>query len=162
MRINKLAFRGWYYFRQGWGTYFAFIFAAVNTLVVTYYLAIKNIPSLESIFPTFFVYAGIIIIMGIPLLVIIGYIHFKKSAAFSSEQDVNAESNPFLFKLPPGYNVEVIFPVYLALTNYMIKWSKNEKLTNEEINEITELQKKINTLLKGGFVGNPKRNPSHV
>jgi len=25
-------FRGWFYFRMGWSTYFAFIFAAINTL----------------------------------------------------------------------------------------------------------------------------------
>ena len=162
MRMKKLAFRSWYYFRQGWSVYFAFIFAAVNTLVTTYYLAIKNIPSLEYIFPTFFIYAGTFMAIGIPLLVAIGYIHFKRSAAYSSEQDVTVESHPYNFKLIPGYNVEVIFPVYLALTNYMIKWSKNEKLTNEEINEITELQKKINILINGGFVGNPKRNPNSI
>jgi hypothetical protein len=162
MRAKKLAFRAWYYFRQGWGTYFAFIFAAVNTLVTTYYLAIQNVPSLKLVFPTFSIYVGVIMTIGIPLLVTIGYIHFKKSAAFSSEQDVNAESNPYLFKLPPGYNVEVIFPMYLVLTKYLVKWSKNEKLTNEEINEITELQKKINVLIKGGFVGNPTRKPSHI
>ena len=84
-------------------------------------------------------------------------VHFKKSAAFSSEQDVNAESNPYLFKLPPGYNVEVIFPMYLVLTKYLMKWSRDEKLTNEEINEIYELQKKINLLIDGGYVGNHPR-----
>jgi hypothetical protein len=154
---KKLGYRAWYYFRQGWSTYFAFIFAAVNTLVTTYYLAIQNVPSLRLIFPTFLIYVGIVASVGIPLLVFIGYVHFKKSAAFSSEQDVNAESNPYLFKLPPGYNVEVIFPMYLALTKYIIKWSKNEKLTDEEINEVSELQKKIDILIKGGFVGNQKR-----
>ena len=49
-------FRGWYYFRMGWSTYFAFIFAAVNTLTVTYYLAIEKVPTLMSIFPTFIQY----------------------------------------------------------------------------------------------------------
>lgn len=159
---KKLGFRAWYYFRQGWSTYFAFIFAAVNTLTVTYFLAIERAPMLKEIFPSFLIYSAVATAIGIPLLIGIGYFHFKKSAAFSSEQDVNAESNPYLFKLPPGYNVEVIFPTYLALTNYLIKWSKNEKLTTEEINEITELQKKIKILIKGGFVGSPKRRPSNI
>ena len=30
-------FRAWFYFRNGWSLYFAFIFAAINTLTVTYY-----------------------------------------------------------------------------------------------------------------------------
>ena len=38
---------------MGWGTYFAFIFAAINTLTVTYYLAIENYPVLKAIFPSF-------------------------------------------------------------------------------------------------------------
>ena len=162
MQLKKLIFRSWYYFRQGWSTYFAFIFAAINTLVTTYYLAIKNLPSLTQIFPTFLMYAGIISAIGIPLLVALGYIHFKKSAAFSSEQSVTAESHPYNFKLTPGYNIEVVFPLYLTMTNYMIKWSRNQKLTDEEINEITELQKKLNILIQGGFVGNPKRNPTDI
>lgn len=68
MRQN-IGFRGWFYFRQGWATYFAFIFAAVNTLVVTYYLAIENIPALKIIFPTFYVYFTFGVILGIPLLI---------------------------------------------------------------------------------------------
>ena len=47
MRENA-GFRAWFYFRQGWTTYFAFIFAAINTMVVTYYLAVENIPILQN------------------------------------------------------------------------------------------------------------------
>ena len=64
---QNIGFRGWFYFRQGWTTYFAFIFAAINTMVVTYYLAIENIPSLKTIFPTFYVYLAITTSTGIPL-----------------------------------------------------------------------------------------------
>ena len=70
-----LAFRAWFYFRQGWGTYFAFILAALNTMVTTYYLAIKDVPSLKVIFPSFTAYALILSIIGIPMLVIVGYVH---------------------------------------------------------------------------------------
>ena len=45
---KKSGFRGWYYFRQGWSLYFAFILAAINTLTVTYYLAIENLPFLKE------------------------------------------------------------------------------------------------------------------
>lgn len=39
----------------------------------------------------------------------------------------------------------------------ILKSSKNEKLTDEELNEITSLQNKIEILLKGGYVGKPAR-----
>ena len=54
MNKNNIGFRGWYYFRTGWTTYFAFILAAINTLTVTYFLAIENYPILKSIFPSNF------------------------------------------------------------------------------------------------------------
>ena len=64
---KNITFRFWYYFRMGWSTYFAFIFAAINTLTVTYYLAIENIPSLQNIFPSFLHYIVIVATIGIPL-----------------------------------------------------------------------------------------------
>lgn len=158
MRKN-LGFRGWLYFRYGWSTYFAFIFAAINTLTVTYYLAIKDIPVLKSVFPSFLDYLAIISVIGVPILIAIGYIHFKKSAAYSAETDIYAESNPYYYKLPPGYNIEVLFPLYRTLVNMLIKVANNEKLTEEELEKINELQKKIDILINGGHVGNPKRNP---
>lgn len=158
MRKN-IQFRAWFYFRQGWGTYFAFIFAAINTLVVTYYLAIREIPALLIIFPSFINYVLIVSAIGIPLLITIGYIHYKRSSAYASEVDIAIEANPYFYKLPPGYNIEVLFPLYYALTNLLIKLAKDEKLTDSELNQINELQKKIDTLIKGGYVGNPKRKP---
>ena len=79
MGKNNLMFRAWYYFRQGWSIYFAFIFAAINTLTVTYFLAIDNYPSLKSIFPSFEQYVVILVVIGVPLLVTVGYAHYKKT-----------------------------------------------------------------------------------
>ena len=87
-------FRAWFYFRQGWSTYFAFIFAAINTLTVTYYLAIENYPSLKTIFPSFEQYILIVVLIGIPLLVLVGYAHYKKTPSYRAEADVWVESNP--------------------------------------------------------------------
>ena len=75
-------FRGWYYFRQGWTVYFAFIMAAVNTLTVTYFLAIESYPVLQEIFPSFIHYILIVGAIGIPLLITIGYIHYTQTAIF--------------------------------------------------------------------------------
>lgn len=158
MKHKRLAFRGWFYFRMGWSTYFAFIFAAINTLVTTYYLAIKDVPALKVIFPSFLNYAGIITLIGIPLLVGIGYFHYKKSPAFTAEADIATEANPYYYKLAPGYTMEVVFPLYRTLTSMLLKIASNQKLTEAELKEITELQNKIDILVKGGHVGSPRRN----
>ena len=150
---KKLPFRTWFYFRQGWTTYFAFIFAAVNTLVTTYYLAIKNVPELISIFPTFIAYVLIVVSIGVPLLVVIGYIHYKKSSAYAAEADINVESYPYFYKLQPGWNQEVVFPLYAVLMQALVKISKNENLTDKEIEEIKSLNEKLDILIRGGYVG---------
>ena len=79
MLKNSIFFRAWYYFRMGWSTYFAFILAAINTLTVTYFLAIDNYPSLKSVFQSFEIYVTVIVIIGVPILIVIGYAHFKNN-----------------------------------------------------------------------------------
>ena len=157
---KQKTFRFWFYFRQGWGSYFAFIFAAVNTRVTTYYLAIRSIPSLVDIFPSFTYYSLTIASIGIPILILIGWIHFRRSLAFSSEMDIQYASNPYLYKAQPGWQMEVIFPLYLAMSKTMIKISNGDKLTEDEVNNLNLIQKKLEELLRGGHVG--KTAPSSL
>ena len=154
---KKEPFRAWFYFRQGWTAYFAFIFAAVNMLTVTFFLAIENYPSLGIIFPTFGHYILIAVSIGVPTLVLVGYIHYKRSKAFAAEADINIEANPYWYKIPPGWNKEVVFPLYLTMLNVMIKLSKNEKLSTDEIDKITDIQKSLSSLIDGGYVAKPNR-----
>jgi hypothetical protein len=151
MRENT-QFRLWFYFRMGWSTYFAFIFAAINTLVVTYFLAIEKIPILTEIFPSFLHYVLTLSIALIPLLVLIGWLHYRKTAAYGSEAEIQVETNPYIYKLPPGWNKEALFPTLLKMTEFMIKFSNNEKFDDKNIEELNELQKKLDFLIKGGKV----------
>ena len=80
---------------MGWSTYFAFIFAAINTLTVTYFLAIENYPILKEVFPTFVIYVVITTAIGIPLLTFIGYVHYKRTAARRAEVDIGYETNVY-------------------------------------------------------------------
>tara|TARA_Y100000996_G_scaffold80442_1_gene54936 strand:+ start:2263 stop:2739 length:477 start_codon:yes stop_codon:yes gene_type:complete len=153
---KKLIFRFWFYFRTGWTTYFAFLLGAINTLVVTYYLAIEKVPALLEIFPTFSHYVGIAAIIGIPLMATIGYLHYKKAPAYSSEVDVGIERNPYVFKLQPGWNQKVVFPMYRLLTIMLVKLSNNEKLSDDEMAEIKKILNDIEHLSKGGWINKPK------
>jgi len=138
---ENLSFRLWFYFRQGWATYFTFIFSAINTLTVTYYLAVDKYPLLKELFPSFVHYVLIMAAIAIPLLVIAGYIHYKKSSAFKAEADIYIEANPHMRRIL--VNTELLLPAYLQLTELMIKLSKNEKLTDKQIDELSKLQKEL-------------------
>ena len=135
------SFRSWFYFRTGWSVYFAFIFAAINTLVVTYYLAIENIPFLGEIFPTFTHYVVTAILVGVPFLITIGYIHFQRSQAFKAESDIRVESNPHHRRIL--FNTELLLEIVFRLNNLLLKKLNNEKLTEKEFNGIYMIQEKI-------------------
>ena len=135
---NSPSFRGWFYFRMGWATYFAFVFAAINTLTVTYFLAIERYPFLTTIFPTFIQYVIIVTAIGVPLLILIGYIHYKRTTAFKSETDVMVESNPYQRR--NIVNITILVELTMKLNEMMFKMAKNEKLTPKEIEEIEKLQ----------------------
>ena len=143
---ENFGFRSWFYFRMGWGTYFAFIFAATNTLTVTYYLAIERIPTLITIFPNFLQYILIISAIGVPLLIIVGYIHYKRTLAFKSEIDVTMESNPYQRR--NIVNITLILESIMKTNQLLLKLSKNEKLSETEIGEINskidEISKFVN------------------
>ena len=121
--------------------YFAFIFAAVNTLTVTYYLAIENYPFLKVIFPTFVDYIVITVAIGVPLLVGIGYAHFKRTKAYRSEAAIVAEANPFGRR--NIVNTEMILKLNFEIINMLIKSSNNQKLPSEEIEKIKEIQSEL-------------------
>ena len=142
---HNIGFRGWFYFRQGWSTYFAFIFAAINTMVVTYYLAVDNIPILKTVFPTFYIYLAITASLGIPLLILVGYAHQKKTASYKAEIDVHYESNPHALRT---YNdVELNLQLNLKLIDLLVtNYEKNDS-TNEELEELLKLKKEIETYL---------------
>ena len=143
---KNLTFRGWFYFRTGWATYFAFIVAAVNALTVTFFLAIEKYPSLGVIFPTFFHYVVIVVGIGVPLLIIVGYVHYKRSKSFRAEQDILIETSPHIRRILQ--NTEVLLPSYLKITELIIKLSDNRKLTDKELEEVSKLQKLLNEHIK--------------
>ena len=138
---KNTGFRGWFYFRQGWANYFTFIMAATNTLVVTYYLAIERYPFLVSIFPTFVQYVLVIVAIGIPLLVFVGYAHWKKTAARKAEVDIFYEVNPYIMRVL--VNTELMLKLNLKLSKLLVKSQKNETLSEDEIKELSDLQKEL-------------------
>jgi len=130
---------------MGWSTYFAFILAAINTLTVTYFLAVDNYPALKIIFPSFEIYVLILISIGVPLLIFIGYCHYKKTKAFRSEMDILVESNPFLRRTT--VNTDIILRFNVNLINLVLKLSK-DTISEDELNDMKKIQKEVTDLIK--------------
>lgn len=150
--------RAWYYFRLGYSTYLTFLLGYVSTLITVYYLAIKNVPDLLTLFPRFVPFAVLATVIGVPLSVVIGWAHLKRSAAYSSELDIGVEANPYYYKLPSGYWLEVFSPVYLELLVLLKKSLESNGLLDEESKtRISNLEQNLRVLNQGGMVGTPRR-----
>ena len=147
-------FRAWFYFRNGWSLYFAFIFAAINTLTVTYYLAIDKIPFLLDIFPTFAYYIGGTVAIGVPLLVLIGFVHFKKSPAFRSDATIGFETNPFVRR--NLINSEINLELTLMMLDILSKLSNNAKLNDDELNKIQDSKNILSDFIDKRSIKNNK------
>jgi hypothetical protein len=139
-------FRYWFYFRIGWSQYFAFIFAAINTLTVTYFLAVDNYPILQSIFPTFIHYIAMVILIGFPMLLLIGYSHFKRTEGFKAEADVSMESNPHMKRILT--NSEKMLELNFQITELLLKIGNKGKIEDEEMKNIENLQKELREYIK--------------
>ena len=139
---------------MGWSTYFAFIFAAINTLTVTYFLAIENYPFLKEIFPSFVHYVIIISLVGVPILISIGYTHFKKSPSFRAESAVRVESDPW--ELRDVVNSEYNLVLSLKILQMLNKISEKEKSNLSELEESQKLEKELREFLKNRTGDNKK------
>jgi hypothetical protein len=152
VKKQNVIFRLWYYFRNGWSTYFAFIFAAINTLTVTYYLAIEKYPTLQALFPNFGQYVFVISAVGIPILVLIGYAHFKRSQAFKSEADIALEVNPYHARII--VNSELNLKINTLLLNLIKKTSLSDSLSDEEKKQIDDFNIELEKLTKNRTLAN--------
>ena len=142
---NDIISRSWYYFRIGWSTYFAFIFAAINTLTVTFYLAIQNYPSLKAIFPSFEIYVLLIVSIGIPILIAVGYVHYKRSKARKAEVDILVETNPYIMRTL--VNTDIVLILTLKLTE-ILKSVDDDNIPKESLDELTKIQNELEKFIK--------------
>lgn len=148
MTNSKLLYRIWYYFRIGYSTYLTFPLSFVTTLVTLYYLAVTNITVLSEIFPHFLFFAIFATVAGIPLAVLIGWGHMKRSDAFKQEVAIGTESNPYNFRVTPGKEEKVYLPMNILMMKATKRHLMNE-LTSEERRIWDELTEKLESMLRG-------------
>ena len=150
--------RLWYYFRIGYATYLTFVLGVANTLIVVWYLAIREIPAVENFFGHFIPFAIAVTLVGTPLSVLIGWAHIKRSPAWTSELDIGVEANPWNFKLPPGWWQQAFAPTYLEILLELKRLLSAQGLFSEEDKTRVEgLENKLKRLIDGGSIGTPRR-----
>jgi hypothetical protein len=160
MKLSKLIFRSWYYFRIGYGTYVAFPLGFASTMIVIYELALKDVPSIDQYFPHLYIFGIVALLVLIPISIYAGLYHIKRTGAYSAEASVLTESNPYMYKAIPGKEREVFLPLLMLTAKGLAKVLKQQhSMSPEEQKEFESVLEKANTLLEGASVGLPRDKP---
>lgn len=156
-RLEETFFRAWFYFQKGYSTYLTFLLGIVSFISTTYYLTIGNIPYFGNMFPTLVSYVLVLLIFLPPIAIGIGWIHMKKTLAFTSQTLVSVESNPYTYKIRPGVTKEVVGPLYLMSVHvWRAILSKEGILTPELDEELNRMEDALKRYVGGEYIGAPK------
>ena len=91
-----------------------------------------------------FFHVAIVVTIGIPLLVTVGYVHYKRSPSFRAEATINLESNPFTRRVL--VNSELTLKLNTKLMELILKISQGEKVSNEDILAASKIKEELEKL----------------
>jgi hypothetical protein len=151
MNFERIIFRSWFYLRIGYGTYIAFLIGFLSNIIVIYKLAIAD-TSLVSLFPHLTEFTALAIVVASPISVIIGLFHMRRTAAYAADASVSTEANPYVYKVTPGKEREVLVPLSIMTARILLKLA-GDKLTAEEKQELEGVLAKGDKLLEGQSIG---------
>ena len=82
----------------------------------------------------------------------------KRTLAYPTQVAITVESNPYNYKIRPGKEAEITWPMWHLLLRVFERLSEKEGvLSPEERREFEELKDKIEKLKKGEVIGMPRQ-----
>lgn len=147
-KLVRMGTKAFFYLRTGYSFYFVFVISGLNALMILYFVVgdPDKVEWIRYIFPHFFWFAAFSIAVGVPIMVLVGYLHFTRQQ-FKSEMDVTWMNNPYYFKLI-GHQ-KIMFELFLELVKDL---KQNNTYDKERDDRLTEMIKKIEFLLGGGII----------
>jgi hypothetical protein len=89
--------RRWFDFRMGHGTYFSLFLSFTNFLLITYTFLVKEIPLLQTLFPSLLNFTFFGAIIYIPWATYVGHLHNTRQ--LQTDITVQADKNPYYQKI---------------------------------------------------------------
>ena len=158
LNLRRILFRSWFYFRVGYGTYIALLIGIASNLLLFYRLGVQDIKSLGEIFPSLTIFSVIAVLIAVPISIGVGLYHMKRTGAFAADASVSTESNPYMYRIIPGKEQEVLYPLIMMTAKGLVKvLDRQEMITPSEKRDFEEALAKASVLLHGQPVGLPAR-----
>ncbi len=143
----KALFRAWFYFRQGYNLYLAFLIGFASNIVVLFRLGVEPNKTLLDIFPTLGIFTAVGLLVAIPVGILTGLYHMKRTGAYAADASVATEANPYIYKLIPGKEREVFLPLWILTVRGLAKMlDRQNTMTSSERKELEDLLNKANSL----------------
>jgi hypothetical protein len=119
-----------FYVAQGWGRYVTWPVTIAAYTSSIYYLAIKSLPLLEAVFPSFYRFAMFAVFSIVLTSGILGWMHYKKvlSGFFKAEVDIQIEANP--------YSMTIVAPVSLPWMRVLSDLGKLHGIDTTDVDKI--------------------------
>ncbi|MGI0040708.1 MAG: hypothetical protein ACRD94_01950 [Nitrosopumilaceae archaeon] len=131
--------RRWLDFRNGHGSYLAFVMSFANFILIAYNFAIKDIPALHTIFTNLATFTLTFLALYIPSAIVIGYWHRRnqytvENEAMIQENWIWAWQNRYLIRLLQGKTTKEENEEVLKYLELILKKHKKEHFLNHELN----------------------------
>lgn len=149
--IRRLAWRSWYYFRQGYSIYLSFLIGAFSNMIVIYKLAIVDVPTLTNFFPHLTDFIYFCVPGGLVWGVAVGYLHVKRTNAMRTDLTVGVEINPYNWIAVPGKERQITMPFAIVQLECQRALLKEKNLWTENLEARTNtLIKQLQKMIDGG------------
>ena len=86
-------------------------------------------------------YILVVSVIGIPFLILVGYVHYKRTAARKAEVDISYETDAY--KARTLVNTEIAITLNMQLLDIITKISKKQELSAEGYQELEKLREKL-------------------
>jgi hypothetical protein len=158
LSFRRILFRSWFYFRVGYGTYIALLIGIASNLLLLYRLGVQDIKFLADIFPSLTLFTVVALVVAVPISIGVGLYHMKRTGAYAADASVSTEQNPYIYKIVPGKEQEVLYPLLLLTARSLAKvLDRDGMITPSEKQDFEDALAKANALLQGHPVGLPAR-----
>lgn len=157
-KFRRFLWRSWFYFRAGYGTYIALLMGYAGNIVVLYKLGVVGNHFLEGFFTSLTVFTVFGVLVSVPFAILLGLAHFKRTGAYSADASLSTEANPYVYKLVPGKEREVFFPLMVLTAKGLAKVMLEQNvLSPSEKQEFDSILAKADSLIQGEMVGHPRQ-----
>jgi len=141
--------RRWWEFRVADSTYSRYFIGLMQFVLIMYVLGIERWSFLQAIFTSMTLFMVTFVCLYIPFNILLGHFYHRKRQ-LSTDIEIQAIENPFLWTLLPGKETVLTYPLALLSLKLLRKFYRKEGVvTSEDEKQFAMFIEKYERLVRG-------------